>query len=93
LTNIEVGDILFIDEIHRSPLPIEEILYSAMEDFRIGIIIRVGPAGPEPVRDLAFPQILTLDWGQTNPEVGECSSPPGWRGKGFGMARFGMARS
>jgi Holliday junction DNA helicase RuvB len=44
LTNIEVGDILFIDEIHRLSPAIEEILYSAMEDFRLDIIIGSGPA-------------------------------------------------
>ena len=44
LTNIEEGDILFIDEIHRLTPAIEEILYSAMEDFRLDIIIGSGPA-------------------------------------------------
>jgi Holliday junction DNA helicase RuvB len=44
LTNIEEGDILFIDEIHRMSPGIEEILYSAMEDFRLDIIIGSGPA-------------------------------------------------
>jgi Holliday junction DNA helicase RuvB len=43
LTNLEEGDILFIDEIHRlSPL-VEEYLYSAMEDFRIDIMLETGP--------------------------------------------------
>jgi Holliday junction DNA helicase RuvB len=43
LTNLEQGDVLFIDEIHRlSPL-VEEYLYSAMEDFRIDIMIESGP--------------------------------------------------
>ena len=44
LTNIEEGDILFIDEIHRMSTTIEEILYPAMEDFRLDIIIGSGPA-------------------------------------------------
>jgi len=44
LTNIEEGDILFIDEIHRMSPAIEEILYPAMEDFRLDIIIGSGPA-------------------------------------------------
>ncbi|PHS57304.1 MAG: Holliday junction branch migration DNA helicase RuvB [Sulfurimonas sp.] len=44
LTNLEVGDILFIDEIHRLSPAVEEILYSSMEDFRIDIIIGSGPA-------------------------------------------------
>jgi holliday junction DNA helicase RuvB len=43
LTNLESGDILFIDEIHRlSPL-VEEYLYSAMEDFKIDIMLETGP--------------------------------------------------
>lgn len=44
LTNLSRGDILFIDEIHRLSSNIEEILYSAMEDFRLDIIIGQGPA-------------------------------------------------
>ena len=44
LTNLQEGDILFIDEIHRLNLSIEEILYSAMEDFRLDIIVGSGPA-------------------------------------------------
>jgi len=44
LTNLEEGDILFIDEIHRLKASIEEVLYSAMEDFRLDIVIGSGPA-------------------------------------------------
>ncbi|MFC3868278.1 Holliday junction branch migration DNA helicase RuvB [Helicobacter equorum] len=44
LTNLSDGDILFIDEIHRLSPAIEEILYPAMEDFRLDIIIGSGPA-------------------------------------------------
>jgi Holliday junction DNA helicase RuvB len=44
LTNLQQGDVLFIDEIHRLSPAIEEILYSAMEDFSIDIIIGDGPA-------------------------------------------------
>ena len=44
LTNLNEGDILFIDEIHRLSPQIEEVLYSAMEDFRLDIIIGSGPA-------------------------------------------------
>ncbi|NPA12072.1 MAG: Holliday junction branch migration DNA helicase RuvB [Epsilonproteobacteria bacterium] len=44
LTNLEDGDILFIDEIHRLKASIEEVLYSAMEDFRLDIVIGSGPA-------------------------------------------------
>jgi Holliday junction DNA helicase RuvB len=43
LTNLEEGDILFIDEIHRIPMTVEEYLYSAMEDFRLDIMIDQGP--------------------------------------------------
>jgi len=43
LTNLEEGDILFIDEIHRINKNVEEYLYSAMEDFRIDIMIDQGP--------------------------------------------------
>ena len=44
LSNLEEGDVLFIDEIHRLSPAIEEILYPAMEDFRLDIIIGSGPA-------------------------------------------------
>ncbi len=44
LTNLEKNDILFIDEIHRLNTSVEEILYSAMEDYQIDIIIGEGPA-------------------------------------------------
>ncbi|MDR1912820.1 MAG: Holliday junction branch migration DNA helicase RuvB [Helicobacteraceae bacterium] len=44
LTNLNEGDILFIDEIHRMSHTIEEVLYPAMEDFRLDIIIGSGPA-------------------------------------------------
>ncbi|RYC73012.1 Holliday junction branch migration DNA helicase RuvB [Candidatus Nanogingivalis gingivitcus] len=44
LTNLQDGDILFIDEIHRLPRTVEEILYSAMEDYKLDIIIGKGPA-------------------------------------------------
>ncbi len=44
LTNLEEGDILFIDEIHRLNPVVEEYLYSAMEDFRLDIMIDTGPS-------------------------------------------------
>ncbi len=44
LSNLDPGDVLFIDEIHRMSPAIEEILYPAMEDFRLDIIIGSGPA-------------------------------------------------
>jgi len=43
LTNLEAGDILFIDEIHRLPKTVEEYLYSAIEDYRIDIMLDTGP--------------------------------------------------
>ena len=44
LTNLSEGDILFIDEIHRLRRAVEEILYSAMEDYKLDIVIGKGPA-------------------------------------------------
>ncbi len=44
LTNLEPGDVLFIDEIHRLSPVVEEILYPAMEDFQLDIMIGEGPA-------------------------------------------------
>ncbi|EPJ49423.1 MAG: holliday junction DNA helicase RuvB [Osedax symbiont Rs1] len=44
LTNLEAGDILFIDEIHRLSPNVEEILYPAMEDYQLDIMIGEGPA-------------------------------------------------
>ncbi|MBR1914972.1 MAG: Holliday junction branch migration DNA helicase RuvB [Alphaproteobacteria bacterium] len=44
LTNLEANDVLFIDEIHRLNPAIEEVLYSAMEDFQLDIIIGEGPS-------------------------------------------------
>ncbi len=44
LTNLQAGDVLFIDEIHRLNKNVEEVLYSAMEDFKLDIIIGEGPA-------------------------------------------------
>ncbi|GAB6074760.1 Holliday junction branch migration DNA helicase RuvB [Nautilia lithotrophica] len=53
LTNLEDGDILFIDEIHRLKASIEEVLYSAMEDFRLDIVIGSGPAAQTIKLDVA----------------------------------------
>ena len=44
LTNLQPKDVLFIDEIHRLPTSVEEVLYSAMEDFRLDIVIGDGPS-------------------------------------------------
>jgi len=44
LTNLDDGDVLFIDEIHRLPRQVEEVLYPAMEDFQLDIVIGKGPS-------------------------------------------------
>lgn len=44
LTNLEENDVLFIDEIHRLNISVEEVLYSAMEDFKLDIVIGEGPS-------------------------------------------------
>src|SRR5436190_11578335 len=43
LTSLSQGDVLFIDEIHRIARPAEELLYSAMEDFRVDVMVGKGP--------------------------------------------------
>lgn len=53
LTNLEDGDVLFIDEIHRLSPAVEEILYPAMEDFQLDLIIGEGPAARSVKIDLA----------------------------------------
>ena len=44
LTKLEDGDVLFIDEIHRLARPVEEVLYPAMEDFQLDLVLGKGPA-------------------------------------------------
>ena len=58
LTNIEEGSILFIDEIHRLSRPVEEILYPAMEDFQLDIVIGKGP-GAHSIR-LSLPRFTIV---------------------------------
>src|SRR5207253_10817562 len=53
LTNLEERDVLFIDEIHRLNPVVEEILYPAMEDFQLDLIIGEGPAARSVKIDLA----------------------------------------
>ena len=50
LTNLEDGDVLFIDEIHRLPRTVEEVLYPAMEDFQLDLVIGTGPSAPTGLR-------------------------------------------
>ncbi|WP_058307944.1 Holliday junction branch migration DNA helicase RuvB [Gracilibacillus massiliensis] len=52
LSSLEVGDVLFIDEIHRLPRAVEEILYPAMEDFCLDIVIGQGPSARSVQLDL-----------------------------------------
>ncbi len=47
LTNLQPRDVLFIDEIHRLQPAIEEVLYPAMEDFQLDLIIGEGPGGAQ----------------------------------------------
>ncbi len=44
LTNLDDGDVLFVDEIHRLPRQVEEVLYPAMEDFQLDLVIGKGPS-------------------------------------------------
>jgi Holliday junction DNA helicase RuvB len=53
LTNLDEGDVLFIDEIHRLSRVVEEVLYPAMEDFQLDIVIGKGPAARSLRLDLA----------------------------------------
>ncbi|PIR52617.1 Holliday junction branch migration DNA helicase RuvB [Candidatus Peregrinibacteria bacterium CG10_big_fil_rev_8_21_14_0_10_49_10] len=70
LTNIEQGDVLFIDEIHRLRPAIEEVLYSAMEDFAIDLVIGKGPTARSMRLDL---QPFTLVGATT--KAGSMSAP------------------
>lgn len=58
LTNLEKGDVLFIDEIHRLNPVVEEYLYSAMEDFKIDIMIDSGPSARSV--QIAIPQFTLV---------------------------------
>jgi Holliday junction DNA helicase RuvB len=44
LTNLDEGDVLFVDEIHRMPRAVEEVLYPALEDFKLDVVIGKGPS-------------------------------------------------
>lgn len=70
LTNLAPGDILFIDEIHRLNRAVEEILYPAMEDFAIDIIVGKGPSANSIRLDLPH---FTLIGATTR--AGQLSSP------------------
>ena len=70
LTNLQPRDVLFIDEIHRLQPAIEEILYPAMEDFQLDLIIGEGPAARSVRIDLSRPSL----W--SPPPPGPACSPP-----------------
>jgi Holliday junction DNA helicase RuvB len=70
LTNLDPGDVLFIDEIHRLPPQVEEILYPAMEDFRLDVMVGQGP-GSRSVR-LELPRFTLV--GATT-RLGKLTSP------------------
>jgi Holliday junction DNA helicase RuvB len=44
LTNLDEGDVLFVDEIHRMPRAVEEVLYPALEDFKLDVVLGKGPS-------------------------------------------------
>ena len=70
LSNLEPGDVMFIDEIHRLPRAVEEVLYTAMEDFQLDIVVGKG-AGARSIR-LELPGFALL--GATT-RVGRVSPP------------------
>lgn len=70
LTNLGEGDVLFIDEIHRLNRSVEEILYSAMEDYALDIIVGKGPSA----RNIRFPLKKFTLIGATT-KAGNLSSP------------------
>lgn len=70
LSNLEPGDVLFIDEIHRIPRAVEEVLYSAMEDFKLNVIIN-RDSGPKAI-NLDLPPFTLI--GATT-RVGNLSLP------------------
>lgn len=70
LTNLQAGDILFIDEIHRMRPAIEEVLYSAMEDYALDLVIGKGPSARSMRIDL---QPFTLIGATT--KIGAVSTP------------------
>ena len=71
LTNLEEGNILFIDEIHRIPKTVEEYLYSAMEDFKIDIMLDQGPQRPK--RPTEYSTLYT-DWSDYPARTSYCTA-------------------
>ena len=60
LTNLQDGDVLFIDEIHRLNRSVEEVLYSAMEDYKLDIILGKGPSARSLRLDLPHFYVIVL---------------------------------
>jgi holliday junction DNA helicase RuvB len=52
LTNLEEGDVLFVDEVHRMPRAVEEILYPALEDYKLDVVLGKGPSARSILLDL-----------------------------------------
>ncbi len=59
LTSIDAKEVFFLDEIHRLQPAVEEVLYPAMEDFRVDLIIGQGPGGAHPP---ISPESLHVGW-------------------------------
>ena len=87
LTNLNENDILFIDEIHRLPRTVEEVLYPAMEDYALDIIIGKGPSARSIRIDLA--QIYPDRRHHPCGTVDIPSSGPVWRHDAFGTLLAG----
>ena len=79
ITNLSQGDILFIDEIHRLATPVSEILYPAMEDYALDIIIGKGPSARSIRLDLPHFTLIgaTTRAGQLAPPLRTASSRSG----------------
>ncbi len=83
LTNLEERDVLFIDEIHRLSPAVEEVLYPAMEDFQLDLIIGEGPAARSVKIELAK---FTLVGATTR--AGLLTNPPARSFRDSGAAEF-----
>ena len=82
LNELEPGDVLFIDEIHRMPMQVEEVLYSAMEDFYIDIMLGSGD-GSRSVHRFAA---IYSSWGNNKSwNAFESIACPFWNFKSYGV--------
>lgn len=91
LSSLQEGEVLFLDEIHRMSRPAEEMLYMAMEDFRVDVIVGKGPgataiplelppspsSAPPPGRDCCRPRSATAS---ASPATWSSTPPPSWSG-------------